>query len=398
MKINVAVLFGGKSVEHEVSVISALQAMQNMNKDKYQLYPVYITKKNELYYGEDLDKIEEYKNIPRLLEKSTKINIVTDGDKTYLLPQQQKLFSKQKPIAVIDVAFPIVHGTNVEDGALQGFIKTLNLPFVGCDVLASAICMDKYAMKVMLRDAGFPVLDGLRFSITDYKNSDSIVEKTEEKFGYPVVVKPVNLGSSVGISKADNRAEFEDALELAFNFSDKILVEPAVVNLKEINCSVVGDYMEAEASELEEPVSADKILSYKDKYLDGGKKTGGSKGMTSLKRKIPAEIPAETAAEVKKIAVEAFKYLDCNGVVRIDYLMDSKTGEFWINEFNTIPGSLAFYLWEPLGVKYSELLDKLISLALKRQRNREEITYSFDTNILSSGALGGSKGSKGSKM
>lgn len=398
MKINVAVLFGGKSVEHEVSVISALQAMQNMNKDKYQLYPVYITKKNELYYGEDLDKIEEYKNIPRLLEKSTKINIVTDGDKTYLLPQQQKLFSKQKPIAVIDVAFPIVHGTNVEDGALQGFIKTLNLPFVGCDVLASAICMDKYAMKVMLRDAGFPVLDGLRFTVTDYKNSDVIIEKTEKKFGYPVVVKPVNLGSSVGISKADNKAEFEDALELAFTFADKILVEPAVVNLKEINCSVVGDYMEAEASELEEPVSADKILSYKDKYLDGGKKTGGSKGMTSLKRKIPADIPAETATEIKKIAVEAFKYLDCNGVVRIDYLMNSKTGEFWINEFNTIPGSLAFYLWEPLGMKYSELLDRLISLALKRQRNREEITYSFDTNILSSGALGGAKGSKGSKM
>lgn len=398
MKINVAVLFGGKSVENEVSVISALQAMQNMNKDKYQLYPVYITKKNELYHGEDLDKIEEYKNIPRLLEKSTKINIVTDGDKTYLLPQQQKLFSKQKPIAVIDVAFPIVHGTNVEDGALQGFIKTLNLPFVGCDVLASAICMDKYAMKVMLRDAGFPVLDGLRFTVTDYKNSDIIIEKTEKKFGYPVVVKPVNLGSSVGISKADNKAEFEDALELAFTFADKILVEPAVVNLKEINCSVVGDYMEAEASELEEPVSADKILSYKDKYLDGGKKTGGSKGMTSLKRKIPADIPAETATEIKKIAVEAFKYLDCNGVVRIDYLMNSKTGEFWINEFNTIPGSLAFYLWEPLGIKYSELLDRLISLALKRQRNREEITYSFDTNILSSGALGGAKGSKGSKM
>lgn len=398
MKINVAVLFGGKSVENEVSVISALQAMQNMNKDKYQLYPVYITKKNELYYGEDLDKIEEYKNIPRLLEKSTKINIVTDGDKTYLLPQQQKLFSKQKPIAVIDVAFPIVHGTNVEDGALQGFIKTLNLPFVGCDVLASAICMDKYAMKVMLRDAGFPVLDGLRFTVTDYKISDVIIEKTEKKFGYPVVVKPVNLGSSVGISKADNKAEFEDALELAFTFADKILVEPAVVNLKEINCSVVGDYMEAEASELEEPVSADKILSYKDKYLDGGKKTGGSKGMTSLKRKIPADIPAETATEIKKIAVEAFKYLDCNGVVRIDYLMNSKTGEFWINEFNTIPGSLAFYLWEPLGIKYSELLDRLISLALKRQRNREEITYSFDTNILSSGALGGAKGSKGSKM
>lgn len=398
MKINVAVLFGGKSVEHEVSVISAVQAMQNINKDKYAVYPVYITKKNELYWGESLENMEEYKNIPVLLAKSTKINIVTDGSKTYLMPQEHKLFSKAKPIACIDVAFPIVHGTNVEDGALQGFIKTLNLPFVGCDVLASAICMDKFAMKIMLKEAGFPVLDGIRFTSQDYKNEKKVISDTENKFGYPVIVKPVNLGSSVGISKAENRQELEDALELAFRFADKILIEPAVVNLKEINCSVVGDYSEAEASELEEPISADKILSYKDKYMDGGKKTGGSKGMSSLKRKIPAEIPEETAQEIKQIAVDAFKYLDCNGVARIDFLMDSKTGEFWINEFNTIPGSLAFYLWEPKGVKYSELLDRLISLAVKRQRNNEEITYSFDTNILSSASLGGSKGSKGSKM
>lgn len=398
MKINVAVLFGGKSVEHEVSVISAVQAMQNINKDKYAVYPVYITKKNELYWGESLENMEEYKNIPALLAKSTKINIVTDGSKTYLMPQEHKLFSKAKPIACIDVAFPIVHGTNVEDGALQGFIKTLNLPFVGCDVLASAICMDKFAMKIMLKEAGFPVLDGIRFTSQDYKNEKKVISDTENKFGYPVIVKPVNLGSSVGISKAENRQELEDALELAFRFADKILIEPAVVNLKEINCSVVGDYSEAEASELEEPISADKILSYKDKYMDGGKKTSGSKGMSSLKRKIPAEIPEETAQEIKQIAVDAFKYLDCNGVARIDFLMDSKTGEFWINEFNTIPGSLAFYLWEPKGVKYSELLDRLISLAVKRQRNNEEITYSFDTNILSSASLGGSKGSKGSKM
>ena len=397
MKILVAVLFGGKSVEHEVSVISALQAIQSMNKDKYAVYPIYITKKNELYWGEDLDKIEEYKYIPALLQKSTKINIVTDGSKTYLVPQQQKRFSKAKPIACIDVAFPIVHGTNVEDGALQGFLKTLNLPFVGCDVLASAICMDKFAMKIMLKEAGFPVLDGIRFTAQDYKNEEKILADTESRFGYPVIVKPVDLGSSVGISKAENRQELEDALELAFQFADKILIEPAVVNLKEINCSVLGDYTAAEASELEEPISADKILSYKDKYMDGGKKTGGSKGMSSLKRKIPAEIPAETAEKIKEIAVHAFKYLDCNGVVRIDFLMDSKTGEFWINEFNTIPGSLAFYLWEPKGVSYTNLLDRLISLALKRQRSNEEITYSFDTNILSSASFGGAKGSKGAK-
>ena len=212
MKIHVAVLFGGKSVEHEVSVISALQAIQSMNKDKYAVYPIYITKKNELYWGEDLDKIEEYKNIPALLQKSTKINIVTDGSKTYLVPQQQKRFSKAKPIACIDVAFPIVHGTNVEDGALQGFLKTLNLPFVGCDVLASAICMDKFAMKIMLKEAGFPVLDGIRFTAQDYKNEEKILADTESRFGYPVIVKPVDLGSSVGISKAHTRAELRAAV------------------------------------------------------------------------------------------------------------------------------------------------------------------------------------------
>ncbi|MCC8016881.1 MAG: D-alanine--D-alanine ligase [Clostridiales bacterium] len=397
MKINVAVLFGGKSVEHEVSIISAVQAMQNINKEKYCIYPVYITKNNEFYYGEALFDIEEYKNIPALLAKSTKVNITANGAKTYLMPQEHKRFSKLKPIAVLDAAFPIVHGTNVEDGALQGFIKTCNLPFVGCDVLASAICMDKYIMKVVLKEAGFPVLDGIRFSSEEYKQPRSVIKNTEDKFGYPVVVKPVNLGSSVGISKADNTEQLEDALELAFQFSEKVLIEPAVVNLKEINCSVLGDYSQAQASELEEPVSTDGILSYKDKYLDGGKKQGGSKGMTSLKRKIPADIPADAASSIKKIAVEAFKYLDCSGVVRIDFLMDSKTGEFWINEFNTIPGSLAFYLWEPLGMSYSQLLDKMISVALKRARLQENITYSFDTNILSAGALSGAKGSKGAK-
>lgn len=397
MKINVAVLFGGKSVEHEVSVISAVQAMQSIDESKYAVFPVYITKSNELYYSESMRDIEEFKNIPALISKSERINIETSSGRTYLVPQRKKLFAKQKPIAAVDVAFPIVHGTNVEDGALQGFLKTLNLPFVGCDVLSSAVCMDKYAMKVMLRDAGFPVLPGIRFTSQDYRSEQSVVKSIEESFKYPVIVKPVNLGSSVGISKADNTRELEDALELAFGFAERVLVEPAVTPLREINCSVLGDYTEAEASELEEPLSADKILSYKDKYMDGGKKTGGSKGMSSLKRKIPADIPADTAKSIKKTAVDAFKYLDCNGVVRIDFLMNADTGEFWINEFNTIPGSLAFYLWEPVGVKYPQLLDKMISLALKRQRANEEITYSFDTNILSSASFGGAKGSKGAK-
>lgn len=397
MKINLAVLFGGKSVEHEISVISALQAIGNINTDKYEILPVYITKNNELYYGEALKEIDEYKNIPTLLQKCIQVNFMTKDGKTYLVPCVQKRFSKSKPVALVDVAFPIVHGTNVEDGALQGYLKTMNLPFVGCDVLSSAVCMDKYVMKILLQSAGIPVLDGLRFTLTDYKDPAKVIGAVGAKFSYPVIVKPVNLGSSVGIGKAKDEEELESALETAFAFADTILVEPAVVNLREINCAVAGDFEEAIASECEEPFSSEEILSYSDKYLDGSKQSG-SKGMASLKRKIPADISAQAKQKIQEISVRAFQFLGCNGVARIDFLMDAETGEIWLNELNTIPGSLAFYLWEPVGLQYADLLEKLISLALKRQRKEEEITYSFDTNILSMGGALGSKGSKGGKV
>lgn len=398
MKINLAVLFGGKSVEHEISVISALQAIRQLDTEKYEVFPIYITKNSEFYYGDILKNIEEYKSIPNLIKKCTQVSFITEGDKTYLTPCIQKLFSKNKHIALIDVAFPIVHGTNVEDGNLQGFLRTLNLPFVGCNVLSSAVCMDKYITKILLKQAGFPVLDCLRFTSEYNINQQNIIQLVEKKFTYPVIVKPINLGSSVGISKAYDSNSLAEALSDAFSFSDKIIVEPAVVNLKEINCSVVGDSKEAIASECEEPYASDEILSYRDKYLDGNKKQGGSKGMASLKRKIPADISQETKDEIQRIAVESFKFLDCNGVVRIDFLMDNTTNEIWLNEINTIPGSLSFYLWEPTGLKYTELLDKLIALALKRQREEDDIIYSFDTNILSMGGSFGSKGTKGGKL
>jgi len=398
MKINLAVLFGGKSVEHEISVISALQAMNHIDTNKYEIFPIYITKGNEFYHGTALKDIEEFRDISALLKKCERVNFLTEGSKTFITPIAVKRLSKPKPVALIDVAFPIVHGTNVEDGALQGFLRTLNLPFVGCDVLPSSVCMDKYVSKILLKTAGIPVLDCLRFTLEDNKNPSEIIKSIEDKFAYPVIVKPINLGSSVGIGKANDSDSLAEALETAFSFADKIIVEPAVTNLREINCSVAGDCEDASASECEEPYASDEILSYSNKYLDGGDKQGGSKGMASLKRKIPADISMEVRAEIQKIAVDAFKILDCNGVVRIDFLMDSATGEIWLNEINTIPGSLSFYLWEPVGLKYAELLDKLITLALKRQRREEEITYSFDTNILSSGGMFGSKGSKGSKM
>ncbi|MDD6097907.1 MAG: D-alanine--D-alanine ligase [Oscillospiraceae bacterium] len=392
MKINLAVIFGGKSVEHEVSVISAVQAMASLNKEKYNIIPVYMTKSNEFYTGQQLFDINSYKNIPELLTNCTECILVRSEGKVSLIRQKMKKFGSNH-ISDIDVVFPIVHGTNVEDGALQGYIQTLDIPYVGCDVLSSAIGMDKYAMKILLKEAGFPVLDCCRFSDFEAENIDKCLDEVEAKFSYPVIVKPINLGSSVGISKASDRRSLENSIEESFQFADRILVEPAIVKLKEINCAVVGDSEEAEASVCEEPVQCDEILSYNDKYVSGDK-SGGSKGMATLKRKIPAEITAEQEEFIRKTAVDAFKYLGCCGVTRIDFMIDMEDNKVYLNEINTIPGSLAFYLWEPKGVKYTELLDRLINLALKRYRKNEKINYSFDTNILS---MGGSFGAKGSK-
>ncbi|MBQ9956911.1 MAG: D-alanine--D-alanine ligase [Ruminococcus sp.] len=393
MKINLAVLFGGKSVEHEVSVISAVQAMASMDKEKYNIIPVYMTKANEFYTGEKLMDINSYKDIPAMLKECTECIMLRSEGKVQLIRQKMKKFGSNV-ISDVDIAFPIVHGTNVEDGALQGFLQTLDIPYVGCDVLSSAVGMDKFVMKILLKDAGFPVLDCCRFSDFDAENIEKCLDEVEAKFSYPVIVKPINLGSSVGISKAKDRASLEKSIEEAFEFADRILVEPAVVKLKEINCSVVGDSESAEASVLEEPVQCDEILSYKDKYVAGDKSGGGSKGMATLKRKIPAEITAEQDEYIRKIAVDAFRYLGCCGVTRIDFMIDMETDKVYLNEINTIPGSLSFYLWEPKGVKYTQLLERMISLALKRARKNEKISYSFDTNILS---MGGSFGAKGSK-
>ncbi len=400
MKIKLAVLFGGKSVEHEISIISAVQAMRHLDKDKYDIIPVYITKSNEMYYGECLTNIEEFSNIKALLKKCVRVTFMTENGKTYLKKAHTKLF--EKPIiSEINLAFPIVHGTNCEDGTLHGYLGMMNLSIVGCGLTASCLGMDKYYMKTVFKDNGIPVLDCCVFTAKEFsQNPEGVVDTIEGKISYPVIVKPVNLGSSVGISKAKDKEALSDALEMAFTFADKILVEKAVENLKEINCSVLGDCDEAKASECEEPVGSDNILSYEDKYTKGakGSSKGGSKGMASLKRKIPAEITAEQRDTIREMAVKAFKCLGCNGIVRIDFMLDQNSGQIYLNEINTIPGSLSFYLWEPLGVSYTKLLDEMIELAKKRHIQSSEISYAFDTNVLEGMSFGGAKGSKGTKM
>ena len=394
MKTKVAMMFGGKTVEHEVSVISGIQALKAMDTDKYEVIPVYMTKDNEMYTGADVGKIESYKDIPGLLKKSQRVIMVNEGGRVQLVPYPAKMFGGQKPIA-IDIAFPVVHGTNVEDGALQGYLKTVGVPFVGPDVTSSAISMDKFITKAVLREAGVPVLDARVYTMADYESPEKIAEDIEKTIGYPVIIKPVNLGSSVGIGVAKSRDELIDAIDDAFRYAARIMAEHAISKLREINCSVLGDENGAEASECEEPMTSGEILSYDDKYVNGGGKKGGAKGaggskgagMANLSRKIPAELSPEKREEIRELAVMSFKALGCCGVSRIDFMIDVDEDRLYFNEINPIPGSLAFYLWEPVGVPYKELLDRMIQLALKRARIEESLTFTFDTNILANAKL-----------
>lgn len=392
MKIRVGVFFGGKSVEHEVSVISGLQAYNSFDRDKYEPIPIYITKDNELYTGEAVADIANFRNIPALLQKSIRVFFMCEKGQVQLVRYPVKKMGNSV-VAQIDVAFPVVHGANVEDGSLQGFLRHYNVPFAGCDVAASAVTMDKYVMKTVLKDNGIPVLDCVTLNVKEYeRDEEAAYSKVENRISYPAIVKPVNLGSSVGIKVAKDHESLREALEYAFTFGSRVLVEHAITNLREINCAVLGDYEEAEASECEEPISSDEILSYEDKYVAGGK--GGSEGMRTARRELPADLEPQKREEIRQMAVKTFQVLNCSGVSRIDFMIDRDTDQVYVNEINPIPGSLAFYLWEAMGKPYAELLDDMVGLALKREREEKSVLTSFDSNILQSANLSGSKGVK----
>ncbi len=390
MKTKVAVLFGGKSVEHEVSIISGLQAYHALDRETYEPVAVYLSKDNAWYVGDGIGKIESYKDMKACLAAATRVVPVATAEGVALQRVPQKKFGNNT-VATFEVVLPVVHGTNVEDGTLMGMLEMLGVPYVACDVTSSALGMDKFAMKAVLKMAGLPVLDAVQFrGRTWAANSEAVMDTIEARFTYPVIVKPVNLGSSVGIALAHDRASLRTAMDDACTFADRILVETAVQNLREINCAVLGDADDAIPSVCERPINADEILSYKDKYIAGDKNGGG---MSSLKRICPADIPDELTAKVQDLAVKTFQALGCCGVSRIDFLNNTETGELYINEINTIPGSLAFYLWEASGLSFASLLDRMIALAFKRKRDREALNFSFETNILE--GFGGAKGAKG---
>ena len=403
MKIKVGVIFGGESVEHEVSIISAIQAMNKMDQEKYDIIPIYITKDREWYTGDMLKDIEVYEDLD-LVKKYGKNVVLYYKNGSYVL--QNKKFPKGI-VTDIDIAFPIVHGTNVEDGVLQGYLQSIGIPFVGGDVYASAVGQDKVYMKALFKDSDLPMTKYVWSYDCDYKNDSEEVIKKVNKLKYPVIVKPACTGSSVGIKVVDDESELVEAIDDAIQYDNKILVEEVVTDLKEVNISVVGNYEHQKTSEIEEVISANKFLTYADKYIGGGKgKLKGmkmpmktpSKGMASANRKLPADLSDKMRKEVEEIAVKAFKVLGSAGVCRIDFLIDEKAKKVYVNEINSIPGSLAFYLWEAAGVKYTELLDELINIGIKDYKKRVSKTHSFDTNILKGfSQRGGIKGMKGMK-
>ena len=401
MKIRLGVIFGGESVEHEVSIISAIQAMNKIDSEKYDIVPIYITKDREWYTGSMLKEIETYSD-PGLIKRYAKNVVLYEKNGRFLLQNKNGFKTVVKEI---DIAFPIVHGTNVEDGVLQGYLESIGIPFVGGDVYASSVGQDKLFMKEIFEHEKLPVCKYIWFYDSDYNNDDTSILADIKKLGYPVIVKPARLGSSVGIKTAYNESEVKDAIDDAVRYDHKIIVEKLVENLMEVNISVLGNYENQNVSAIEQVMPTKDFLTYEDKYIGSSKVKGklgakfkSSKGMVSASRIVPAKLEKGLKEEIEDIAVRAFKALGSSGVVRIDFLVDKKDNTVYINEVNNIPGSLSFYLWEPIGKEYTELLDDLVNIGIKDYKKRIAKTHSFETNILKGFTeMGGLKGMKGSK-
>ena len=390
MKTTIGVFFGGRSTEHEISVISASQAMHAINAAKYDVVPIYISEQGKWYTGEALLDIKNYRNTADLLGKVEEVYMEpTFGD--YNLYKKKRGLFGSGVVKHLDVAIPVLHGSNGEDGTFEGLLETIGIPYAGCNTLSSANGMDKITMKMILKSCGIPVVDYVWFTDKEwFAQRDELIDRIEKEIGYPVIVKPANLGSSVGIGRACNREELIEKIDGTEVYTTRIIVEDMVEDLQEINCSVLGDCDENQASVLEEPIKSGEILSYEDKYVGG---TKGAKGMQAAQKRIPADLPKAETERIQFLARETFRVLSCHGVSRVDMIIDRKTRDIYVNEINTIPGSLSFYLWEATGISFEQLMDRLVELAIKRKREQGMKTVSYDHNIfnLSGGIKGGVK-------
>lgn len=388
MKLKVGVFFGGSSVEHEVSIISAAQAMAALDREKYDVVPIYLSKNNLLFCDPKLLEIETFRDMDKLEKSLDQMALVKSGPKFFLTPIKKSLFAK--PVEV-DLIIPVVHGTHCEDGTVQGLFESVGIPYAGCDVIAAAVGQDKVVMKHILQNSGIPIVEWFWFYRYDFEQNTSDYLIRCKALGYPVVVKPANLGSSVGITVAQNEEEFIVAVQEASRYDVKIVVEKGITDLREINASVLGFDQDLRVSVLEEVRKSDAILSYENKYIGSAK--GSSKGMASASRIVPAPINETQTQHIQELAIATFKALGSSGVARIDFMLDGQNDRIYVNEINTIPGSLAFYLWEATGLDFSALMDQLVKQAVDRQRMREKMIFSYETNLLANYK----KGTKGAK-
>ena len=401
MKLNVAVLFGGESVEHEVSIISAHQAMEALDKEKYNVIPVYISKDRRLYSSDALFDMQNFKDLNALINKIPQVYFVSVDNKVMIKPVKQGLFNHRE-IAAIDVAIPVMHGTNGEDGTIQGFLEMYKLPYAGCDLIAAAVGQDKVLQKHVLENSSLPVTEWFWIYAQELDAKKDEILNLVRRIGYPVIIKPACTGSSVGISIAHDEAEYLTAFEEASAYDSKIITEKVVRPMREINCSVLGHPYDAVTSVLEEVFHGtdNELLDFHDKYESSAKgaksPAKSSAGMASTSRKVNPDLPEGVADEIRRLALETFRVLGSSGVCRIDFLLNADSNQVYVNEINTIPGSLAYYLWQDAGVSFPQLMDRLVDLALDRERRRQNMIYSYDTDLLKtykepSGAKGGVK-------
>jgi D-alanine-D-alanine ligase len=391
-KTTVAVLFGGRSVEHDVSVVTGNQVMRAFDPERYEVVPVYIHRDGKWFTGEPLLDLKTYQNEVASI-KGVKEAILSPATHHHglIIHPISGLFSKSE-VKRLDVVFPALHGSHGEDGTIQGLCELADIAYVGCGVLGSALANDKVMTKTILKQHTIPVVDGVHFTRTEWEeNPDAVIRRITETLPYPLFIKPATLGSSIGVGRADEESLLRASLEVAVHFDRTVLVEQAIVGGVEINCALLGNDSKIRASVLEQPISWDEFLTYEEKYLRG------NEGMKSADRIIPAPLSDELTAKVKDIAVRAFKAIGGRGTARIDFLVKPQQGEVYLNEINTIPGSVAFYLWQHEGMSTSDVVMALVELARDAYAEKRRNTYNYQTNLIEMAAMRGLKGVKGAK-
>jgi D-alanine-D-alanine ligase len=379
-KMTVGVIFGSRSVEHDVSIVTAQQIMNALNPNKYEVVPLYITRDGRWMSGTGLRDIQNFQ-LDDISQVATVQEVMFSSNTRYPGIIWPPLAGRLKKVKFqrIDIAFCSVHGTHGEDGTLQGLLEMAGIPYIGTGVLASAIANHKIVAKALLKQYDIPLLEAVPFSRHEWlANPTLILEKITEQ-GYPAFVKPATLGSSIGIAKVESEEQARLYVEVAANLAQEILVERALVGGVEINCAVMGNHT-IEASVLEQPLSGEEFLTYDEKYMRGS--GGKSAGMKSADRIIPAPLTPELTAKIQDIAKRAFIAIQGQGIARIDFLVKPDTGEVWLNEINTLPGSLSFYLWEKSGKAAAQVVDELIQLGLQRHAEKRQTTFDYRTKLL----------------